>query len=287
MAPITIGSNIQSLSSQRRLETTSASLQKVYERLSSGRRINSAADDPAGLTIADRLNVDQRLASAAIRNTNDGMSTIAIADSGLEQIGNVLGRLAELAQQSANGVYSPSQRSALDIEFAALGSEIDRVATTTVFDGIGLLSGGTAIVLQVGLNETSTSQIRVEAVTGTMKALGLSSDSNVQVYSLNGSSAVEGTSSSRNALAAVNRAIGSLSALRGQLGSGESRLRTAVANLGAIRQNYAAAESRVRDTDVAADAAELTRLNILQNAGASILAQANQVPSLALSLLRG
>lgn len=286
MAPITIGSNVQSLNAQRRLDVTSSSLQKVYERLSSGRRINASSDDPAGLTIADRLNADQRLASAAIRNTNDGISTLGIADSALEQIGNVLSRLAELSQQSSNGVYAPTQRSALDIEFAALGSEIDRVAATTVFNGFGLLSGGTAITLQVGLNATATSQIMVNAVTGTLNGLGLATFGGVQIYSLNGPSATAGVSAALQALDAVNRAIGSLSALRGQLGSGDSRLRTAVANLASLRQNYAAAESRVRDTDVAADAAEVTRLNILQQAGSSILAQANQIPSLAISLLR-
>lgn len=285
MAPITIGSNVQSINAQRRLENTSSSLQKVYERLSSGRRINSASDDPAGLTIADRLNADQRLATTAIRNTNDGISALTVADSALEEIGNVLSRLAELSQQAANGVYSTAQRSALDAEFSALGSEIDRVASATVFNGFGLVSGGNAIVLQIGLDATAASRIQVNAVTGTMQGLGLSNTSSVQIYSLNGISATEGSSSSRLALDAVNRAIGSLSALRGQLGATDSRLQTAVKSLSSIRQNYAAAESRVRDTDVAADAAEVTRLNILQQAGSSILAQANQIPSLALKLL--
>jgi flagellin len=287
MAPITIGSNVQSLNAQRRLDATSTSLKKVYERLSSGQRINAGADDPAGLTIADRLKTDQRIASVAMRNVNDGISTIAVADGALSEIGGVLGRLAELAEQSANGVYSPTQRSALDSEFASLGSEIERVATTTVFNGFGLLSGGNSIAIQVGFDSASTSQIVLQSITGTLSGLGLATNnSSVLVYSLNGSSAANGMSASRNALDAVNRAINSLSSLRGSLGSGESRLRTAVANLASTRENYAAAESRIRDTDVAADAAELTRLNILQQAGASVLAQSNQIPALALNLLQ-
>lgn len=286
MAPISIGSNVQSLNAQRRLDSTSNNLTKVYERLSSGKRINVAADDAAGLTIANRLSADQRLASAAIRNVNDGISTIAIADGALEQIGNVLGRLAELAEQSASGVYSSTQRSALDSEFSALGSEIERVAVTTLFNGTALLSGSNAISLQVGLSSASTSQLTLQGVNGTLQGLGLASTgSSVQIYSLNGTTSAGGQSASLNALDAVNRAITSLASLRGSLGSGESRLRTAAANLALTRENFAAAESRIRDTDVAADAAELTRMNILQQAGASVLAQVNQIPRLALSLL--
>jgi flagellin len=286
MAPITIGSNVQSLNAQRRLDSTSNNLNKVYQRLSSGKRINSAADDAGGLTIADRLSADQRVASVAIRNVNDGISAISIADGALEQIGSVLGRLAELAEQSASGVYSAGQRSALDNEFTALGSEIERVAATTVFNGIGLVSGSNAISLQVGFSSASTSQINLQGINGTLQGLGLAATgSSVQIYSLNGTSSAAGQSASLNALDAVNRAITSLSSLRGNLGAGESRLRTAVSNLASTRENLAAAESRIRDTDVAADAAELTRLNILQQAGVSVLAQSNQIPGLALALL--
>lgn len=286
MAPINLATNIQSLNSQRRLEITAGSLQKVYERLSSGQRINSASDDPAGLTIADRLRADQRIATVAIRNVNDSFSIIAIADGALEQIGNVLGRLAELSVQSANGVYSTTQRSALASEFVSLSSEIERLTATTSFNGFGLISGGQAITLQVGFDSSSTSQISFEGINGTLAGLGLAkAGTSIQIYSLNESTAIEGASASRAALDAVNRAIGSLTSLRVTLGSSESRLRTALSNLQTTRENFASAESRIRDTDVASDAAELTRLNILQQAGASVLAQANQLPQLALKLL--
>lgn len=283
--PITINSNIASLQAQRRLGSASAALQNTFEKLSSGQRINKASDDAAGLAIADALKADQRVASVAIRNANDGISTVAIADGALGEIGNVLTRLAELAEQSANGTFSTTQRSALQNEFSALGSEIERIATVTTFNGVKLLSGGQSIVLQVGFDSQSTSQIQIRNVTGTLNALGLAQTGSALTYSISGASISDGQSASRLALDAVNAAIGSLAQTRGNLGAAESRLRVAINNLQVSRENFAAAESRIRDVDVASEAAELTRLNILQQAGASILAQANQQPGLALSLL--
>ena len=283
---ITIGSNIASLQAQRRLSTASAQLGSSYERLSSGQRINKASDDAAGLAIADALRASQRVATVAIRNANDGISTIAIADSALGEIGNVLSRLAELAEQSANGVFSTTQRSALQNEFTALGSEIERIAVTTQFNGVALLSGNSQLVLQVGFSSASTSQISYTGVQGTLASLGLASaNTSALSFSISGSTLADGQSASRLTLDAVNSAISSLASTRGVLGAAESRLRVAINNLSVARENFASAESRIRDVDVASEAAELTRLNILQQAGASILAQANQAPALALSLL--
>jgi flagellin len=285
---ITIGSNVSSLNAQRRLGASTDSLNRVFQRLSSGQRINNAADDAAGLTIADSLRASQKVSGIGMRNASDGLSYISIADGAMSEVSNVLNRLAELAQQSANGVYSPTQRSALQGEFASLSSEIERISSTTIFNDVVLLSGGATTSLQVGFDGKSTSQISIDNVQATLTALGLAgSGSSVQIYSLNDVSSVAGQSASRAALDAVNRAIGSLSATRGALGAVESRLRVSIGNLSTIRENYAAAESRIRDTDVASDAAELTRLNILQQAGASILGQANQQPQIALGLLRG
>jgi len=285
--PITIGSNIASLQAQRRLADASDKLGKTYEKLSSGQRINRASDDAAGLAIADSLRASQRVATVAIRNANDGISTIGIADSALGQIGDVLSRLAELSEQSANGVFSVVQRSALSNEFVALSSEVERIATTTSFNGVKLISGGTTLTLQVGFDSTSTSQISFAGVQGTLQSLGLAAaGTSVLTYSLNGSDIASGQSASRATLDAVNAAIGSLASTRGALGAVESRLNVAITNLSVARENFASAESRIRDVDVASEAAELTRLSILQQAGASILAQANQQPQLALSLLR-
>jgi flagellin len=284
---ITIGSNISSLQAQRRLSNSSEALNATYLKLSSGQRINKASDDAAGLAIADSLQANIRIGQVAVRNANDGISSIAIADASLADIGNILSRLAELAQQSANGTFSVTQRSALQNEFSALGSEVERIAVTTEFNGVKLLSGNSSLVLQVGFNSASTSQISFTGVQGTLNALGLAqTNSSSMSYSLNGVSLSEGASASRLALDAVNAAVASLASTRGVLGAAESRLRVAISNLSISRENLAAAESRIRDVDVAEEAAELTRLNILQQAGASVLAQANQAPSLALSLLR-
>jgi flagellin len=282
---VTIGSNIASLQAQRRLGITTERLGSVFEKLSSGQRINKASDDAAGLAIADALRADQRVATVAIRNANDGISAIAIADSALSEIGNVLSRLAELSEQSANGVFSPTQRSALANEFVALASEVQRIAVTTEFNGVQLLSGNSTLTLQVGFDSQANSRISLQGVQGTLNSLGLADAGAVLSFSLNGASIDEGQSASRAALDAVSNAIGSLASTRGTLGATESRLRVAINNLTVARENFASAESRIRDVDVADQAAELTRLGILQQAGASVLAQANQQPALALSLL--
>ena len=285
--PITINSNLASLKGQRLLTTSSDALARTFEKLSSGQRINRASDDAAGLAIADSLKATQRVASVAVRNANDGISTIAIADGALGQIGNVLTRLAELSEQSANGTYSTSQRSALQNEFVSLASEIERIAVTTTFNGVALLSGQSSILLQVGFNSESTAQIAIEGVTGTLAGLGLAA-ANVSslAYSITGTTVDAAQSAARLALDGVNGAIGSLAVQRGNLGAVESRLSVSINNLSVARENFAAAESRIRDVDVAVESAELTRLNILQQAGAAILAQANQQPQLALSLIR-
>ena len=283
---LTINTNIASLNAQRRLGATTARLQTSYQRLSSGLRIVRASDDAAGLAIADSLKADQRIATVAIRNANDGVSLIAIADGALSEISNVLTRMAELAEQSANGVLSTSQRSALASEFQALGSEIERIALTTSFNGLALLSGGQQVSLQIGFDSKTTSQISFSGIEGTLGSMGLAVQGNSRlIYSINDATTGAAQLAARSALDAVRAAIGSLTANRGTLGASESRLNVTITNLQVARENFAAAESQIRDVDVASEAAELTRLNILQQAGAAVLAQANQQPALALSLL--
>jgi len=283
---ITINTNIASLNAQRRLGQSTGQLQKTYERLSSGLRIVRASDDAAGLAIADSLKADQKIAGVAIRNANDGVSLISISDGALSEIGNVLSRMAELAEQSANGVLSTTQRSALGSEFTALSSEIERIAVTTEFNGLKLLSGGDTVSLQIGFNSQATSQISFSGVQGTLASLGLAATgSSALIYSLNDTTTADGQTAARNALDAVRGAISSLTTNRGTLGAAESRLGVTLNNLQVARENFASAESQIRDVDVAAEAANLTRLNILQQAGAAVLAQANQQPALALALL--
>lgn len=285
---INIRTNVPSLTAQRNLDGSTSQINTAYERLSSGLRINKARDDAAGLSIAESLKANSRIASVAIRNASDGISIISIADQAIGQIGNVLGRLAELAEQSANGVYSNTQRSALSNEFTALTSEIERIANTTEFNGFQLLSGGGQVVFQVGFNGSSLSQIAYTGVAATLASLNLAgANSSVVMYSiLDGSGDIASQSASRLALDAINNAITSVNRNRGTLGAAESRLEVTISNLQVARENFKAAESRIRDVDVAGEAAELTRLNILQQAGASVLGQANQQPQLALQLLR-
>jgi flagellin len=284
--PISVNTNVASLNAQRRLTQTTSTLNRTFEKLSSGLRIVRAADDSAGLAVADSLRADTRIANVAIRNANDGISLISIADGALSEIGNVLSRLAELAEQSANGTLTITQRSALQQEFTSLGSEIERIANTTAFNSLKLLSGGNTFSLQVGFDSGSNSQVSFSGVQGTLASLGLATGSSL-IYSLNGSTTDLGQEAARSALDAVKTAISSLSTARGTLGSTENRLMLTINNLQVARENISAAESLIRDVDVASEAANLTRLNILQQAGASILGQANQQPSLALSLLRG
>ena len=283
---INIRTNIPSLISQRNLDQSTNRLNTSYERLSSGLRINRARDDAAGLSIAESLKADSAVAAVAIRNANDGISIISIADQAIGQIGNTLTRLAELAEQSANGVFANTQRSALNNEFVALQNEIERIALTTKFNGLNLLSGGGQVVFQVGFDGSSLSQVTYSGVETTLAALGLAGiGTSTPSFSIISTTDIESQSSARQALDAINRAITSVTRNRGQLGAAESRLEVTIANLQVARENFKAAESRIRDVDVASEAAELTRLNILQQAGAAILAQANQQPQLALQLI--
>lgn len=271
---LNIFTNVPSLNAQRHLEGSSNNLNKSLERLSSGLRINSASDDAAGLALADRLRADVRIASQAIRNANDGISAISIGEKALGKVGEILTRLSELASQSATGLVSDVQRSAIQTEFTALVSEVDRISVTTSFNGVNLLSGGTTVALQVGLDGSSNSRISFSTVDGSSSGIGLSSVS------------VSTAGAAQSALGSITTAIANVAQSRGSLGAIESRLNTAIQNLRVARENFSSAESRIRDADVAEETANLTRNTILQQAGVAILAQANQQPQLALQLLR-
>ena len=284
---LTAASNIASVKAQRQLTVTQNALSTTFERLSSGLRINKASDDPAGLALADLLRANTRIASTAIRNANDGLSLAAIQDSALGEIGNILTRMVELATQSANGVYTNVQRSALQSEFASLGSEIERIASSTEFNGVKVLSNTQSISLQVGFDSTANSQITIQGVQGTLQALGLaSSGSSSLSYSIINTTSTSAQLASQNALSAINAAIGSLSSIRGTVGAAGSRLQFAISNLQVARENFSAAESRIRDADIAEETANLVRLQVLQQAGVAVLAQANQQPSQVLKLLQ-
>jgi flagellin len=286
--PVSINTNLASVRGQRAMANASEGLNRTFEKLSSGQRINRASDDAAGLAIAESLRINNRVATIAIRNAQDGISAIAITDGALSSITQILGRLAELAQQAGNGSYSGVQRSALQMEFETLGSEIERIAATTSYNGVTLLSGNQVVNFQVGFDGASTSQIVLDQRGGaTLQRLGLAQvGTSAMSYSLSGTTTDFAQSAARQALAAINGAVVSVNALRGTLGTIEARLGSAITNLTTSRENTLAAEARIVDADVAVEAAELTRLNILQQAGSAVLAQANQQPQLAVQLLR-
>ncbi|MBM4360012.1 MAG: flagellin FliC [Deltaproteobacteria bacterium] len=274
--PLVINTNVASLRSQDALSVTQSSLQKSFLRLSSGYRINSAADDAAGLAISEGLRGKVRSYAVAERNTNNAISMTVVAESGLGQISAIVIRMRELAVQSASGDLSSTDRSYLDTEFQLLKDEIDRLANSTEFNGTVLLGGtATTIDFQVGIGTTSNDVISLDFGGITTSALGLSG---VNVSGSTGSVAFL-------AIDAVDAALQNVSTVRARYGAATNRLQIAVTNTQVIRTNMAAANSAIRDVDVAEETAQLARSQVLLQAGASVLSQANQAPQLALQLL--
>lgn len=286
--PLSILTNISSLRVQRKLSESTDQLQRTYERLSSGQRINHPSDDAAGLAVASLLHHDARLITTALRNTNDGLSLLAIEDGALGAITNVLTRMSELAQQSANGIYTTAQRSPLQTEFDELANEIERIAKTTHFNGRNLLSIGANVVLQVGIDGSANSQITLRGIKGTLESVSLAgAGSSSLSYSINGVTEIEAQAAARTALEAVYVAMGQISERRGEVGADESRLSHSISNLSQTRSALETSESAIRSVDVAEEVSKMLRLQILQQAGAAVLAQANQQPTVVLELLGG
>lgn len=283
---IIIASNIVSLKLSRALSESTQSLQTTFERLSSGQRINRASDDPGGLAISEALLVDARVARVALRNASDGLSLININDAAISEIINTLSRMAELAEQSANGVFTNIQRSAMAREFEALGSEIQRISVATKFNNINLLSSGGQVTLQVGFNSFSTSVLQIGDFRATLSTLSLSgAGSDALSYSIIANSEENAQAAAVTALAAVKAAIDAATQKRGLLGAYESRLSFAIENLQVARENFIAAGASIRDVDVAREVANMMRNQVLQQANVALLAQANVQPQVALQLL--
>jgi flagellin len=273
---LSIITNSESLNAQKNLSRTQKTLAGNFGRLSSGLRINQASDDAAGLAISEKLKSQIRSLAQAERNTNDGISLLQTAEGAMNEVSGILTRMRELAMQSANGTLGTDERGFLNDEFATLRDEIDRVATTTEFNGINLLDGtASSLVFQVGINSGSGDQISI--------AIG-----DIHASALNGLDVSDITSQAgaTASLAVLDGAITALSGVRADVGTVQNRLNITVANLQSARENLSAANSRIRDVDVATESAELTRNNILMQAGVSVLAQSNQMPAIALSLLQ-
>ena len=270
-----INTNIASMSAQRSLASITDRLSTTYKRLSTGLRIASASDDAAGLAMSERLRAQVRSLNQAKRNAQDGISLVQTGEGALAEVGNMLLRLRELAVQSSNGTVSGADRATLDEEFQSLVDEIDRIGRSTEFNGIKLLDGSASTVLfQIGYG-TAAGIDTVSATLAAVLATGLGLD----VLS------VTNVGAATTSMLAIDAAIDSVSRVRGRFGSMQNRLESTIRNLGVQQENLIDAESRIRDVDVAREAAELAKLQILQQAAVSVLAQANTQPQLALRLL--
>ena len=270
---ITVNTNVASMNAQRNLSKSGSALATSFERLSSGLRINRAGDDAAGLAISEDMKANIRSMNQAERNANDGISLLQTAEAGLSEVGGILGRMRELATQSASGTLDATQRGYVDEEFQALATEIDRLGAVSEFNGTALLDGTANVDLQIGINNTADDRINVTIAA--MDTVGLGIDASL----------VDTAANAQTAIDDIDAAIETVSGQRATIGATENRLQITVSNLSSARENLSAANSRIRDVDVASETAALTRNNILQQAGVSVLAQANQAPSLALSLL--
>ncbi|MCL4150625.1 UNVERIFIED_CONTAM: hypothetical protein GTU68_031374 [Idotea baltica] len=270
-----VNTNIASLTAQRNLSTVTSRLQGNFSRLSSGLRISTAADDAAGLAISERMRSQIRSLGAATRNAQDGISLVQTAEGALAEVSNILGRMRELSVQAANGTLSTADRTTINTEIVALQSEVDRVATTSTFNGISLLNAAATVNIQVGINTGEVIAVNLEDTQ--TATLGVSSTT------VNTTTATTASAS----LAALDTAIGSVNTVRGNLGASQNRLQSAVSSIMNSEENLSAAESRIRDVDVAHETADLTRNSILQQAATSVLQQANTQPQIALSLLQG
>jgi flagellin len=272
-----ISTNVASLNAQKSLRSTQLGLDRSLARLSSGFRINQAADDAAGLAISENLRGQIRGLRQASRNSEDGVSLVQVAEGGLNEISNMLIRLRELGVQAASDTIGETERKFLDVEYQQLKSEIQRISEVTQFNSRDLLNGtGGIIDIQVGVNNDPFKDrisFNSSAANATLESLGLT---------------VEGLGTKEQAqmsLNVVDNAMTSVNAMRANFGAMQNRLNSTIANLSIAHENLSAANSRIRDADIAEETAELTRNNILMQAGVSVLGQANQAQQVALKLL--
>jgi flagellin len=273
---IFINTNVASIEAQKNLGYNQAQLQVSFNRLSSGLRINSAKDDAAGLAISESLKSQIRSFNVAERNASDGISMAQTAEGALGEVHGILGRMRELAVQSANGSLTSTDRGFLQTEFSSLQAEITRIQGSARFNGRALVSStAETITLQVGLDNTGSDQISV--------TLG-----GVSLATISGNSTLISGSTASGALASlstIDTAIISVSTARATFGAAMNRLEVAQASIQTMRLNLSAANSRIRDVDVATETSTLSRNQVLSQAGVSVLAQANQLPTLALNLM--
>jgi flagellin len=274
--PITIKTNIPSLQAQKNLQKSSQALNASFDRLSSGLRIVTAADDAAGLAISESMSTQIRSFTIAERNAQDAVSMVQTAEGALAEVHSILGRLRELAMQASNGSYTATDRGFLDTEYQALKAEIGRIQQSAKFNGKELLSTSvSAIQFQIGLDNTTSDQLILS-----FGGVGLSA-----IVAASNLVAGSGISNALRSLSAIDSTLSIISTERAKYGATMNRLDITISSIETMRLNLSAANSRIRDVDVATETAALARNQVLSQAGVSVLAQANQLPQLALNLL--
>ncbi len=286
--PLTINTNIIALNAQRNLSSSQSALSSSMQRLSSGLRVNTAKDDAAGLAIAERMNAQVRGMNVAARNANDGISLAQTAEGALGKVSESLQRMRELAVQAANATNSDSDKDSLDKEFGELSKEIQRVLGGTTFNGLSVLGGDAGTqVFQVGANTSTNDTIDITTV-------DMTADATITTVagtdnSGSGRSKIDNTTSTSDiqaVIGGIDDAIDAVNAQRATLGASQSRFDAVISNLQISIENQSAARSRIIDTDFAAETANLSRAQILQQAGNAMVAQANQLPQQVMQLLR-
>ncbi len=280
---ITITSNIASLGAQKNLQVTQDNLNKSISRLSSGYKIVTAQDDPAGLAVSERLRAQVRGIKQAEKNANDGISFLQVAEGALAEVSNVLIRMRELSVQASNGTLSSADRGFLNTEFLQLRSEIDRISESTKFNNLNILNGtfsqgAASLIIQIGLYDTPEDMLTVTLRNVGSEALGSGTMLNTITIS-------QSAGQARDIIKFIDAAIDDVSQSRSVVGSQLSRLVSVVQAQLSLGQNLTAAVSRIRDVDVAEETSQLTRSQILMQAGVSVLGQANASPQVALNLI--
>ncbi|MBF0628190.1 MAG: flagellin FliC [Magnetococcales bacterium] len=282
---LVINSSIASINAQRQLERNTGSLTRTFQRLSSGLRVNSAKDDAAGLAIATRMTAQIRGMNMVARNANDGISLVQVAEGALGETTSALQRMRELAVQAANATNTSADRDSLNTELKQLISEVDRIARATQFNNNPLFGGSTngtdlpatgyySGIFQVGAKKAQT--LAVTITRATVSTLGVST----------ATANISTQTKAISTIAVIDSALDSVSTIRATLGAVQSRFDSIISNIENVAENTTAARSRIQDADIASETADLTKYSILQQAGVAILAQANQLPSMALTLLK-
>ncbi|MEM6927255.1 MAG: flagellin [Myxococcota bacterium] len=272
---LTVGTNMSALNAISRLNNTQSSLSRSLGRIAAGTRIVSAADDAAGLGVAENLDAQSRSLKMAQRNTNDGISVVQTADGAASEISNILKRMRELAVQSSSETLENQERSYVNDEFAALGSEIDRIAAVTEFNGVSLATAATSLDVQVGTDGSANSRISIALAD--LQSTTLNVDT--------GSADLTSAANAQSALTDIDAALDTVNSVRSGFGAAQNRLESAYRQLDNYYLNLTEAESRVRDTDYAMESAEMSKLQIMQQAGVAVLAQAKNMNASAAQLL--